>query len=176
MDSLGNGQVEWNFSNTIKRDKSQESPTPSTSDDADSSDGEKEVRGSNDTRRHTLTEDDDEIDPLRLEIDDTAFVIGDRSSLVIGEGESDSSASSEGVGDGGREGGEGGKVCVLQEPERTQGDGQETEKRLSSPPSSSLHNVILPLVSRVSHVTSTFAHVRSMTGRLNHVKIMLLVM
>ena len=151
VDSLDNGEVEWNFSNTIKRDRSQESPKSSTSDDGEG--GKDRV----DTRRHTLTEsgkeEDDENDPLRLEIDDTAFVIGDRSSLVVGEGESESSASGEGVGDGGREGGEGGKVCVLREPERTLGDGQEAEKRLDSPPSTSLHNIILPLLSQVSHVT-----------------------
>ena len=151
-ESLDNGGMEWNFSNTIKRSHPQESPPASTSEEGGSGEERKKGDKVEDTRRHTLTE-DDENDPLRLEIDDTAFVIGDRSSLVIGEGGSDSGeGGGEGVGKGGREGGEGGKVCVLQEPERTRGDGQEADKRLTSPPSTSLHNIILPILSRVSHV------------------------
>ena len=160
MESLDNGGVEWNFTNTIKRGQTQESPPSSTSEEGEGEgegvgEGNKKRGGVEDTRRRTLTEEElkegqeeeDESEPLRLEIDETAFVIGDRSSLVIGEGGSDTE-----VGGGGREGGEGGKVCVLQEPERTRGDGQEADKRLESPPSTSLHNIILPLLSRVSHV------------------------
>ena len=147
-ESPENGGMEWNFSNTIKRSgHTQDSPPVSTSEEVGSGEG-REGR-TEDTRRHTLTEEEDDSEALRLEIDDTAFVIGDRSSLVIGEGGSDSGED----GGGGREGGEGGKVCVLQEPERTRGDGQEADKRLESPPSTSLHNIILPLLSRVSHVT-----------------------
>ena len=150
-ESPENGGMEWNFSNTIKRSgHTQDSPPVSTSEEVGSGEG-REGR-TEDTRRHTLTEEEDDSEALRLEIDDTAFVIGDRSSLVIGEGGSDSGEDG-GGGGGGREGGEGGKVCVLQEPERTRGDGQQADKRLESPPSTSLHNIILPLLSRVSHVT-----------------------
>ena len=159
MESLDNGEMEWNFSNTIKRGQTQDSP-PASPSEGEAGEGEEGRERVKDTRRHTLTEpveeEDDDIDPMRLEIDETAFVIGDRSSVVVGEGGSYSGEGGEGEG---REGGEGGKVCVLQEPERTQGDGQEAEKRLESPPSTSLHNIILPLLSRVSHATNHVMHV-----------------
>ena len=144
--------MEWNFSNTIRRGQTQDpvSPTTTTTTTTTASDDRDET-SSRDTRRHTLTEttNDDDDGPIRMEIEDTAFVaIGDRSSIVIGE-------TSAGVGDdevmGGndRKGGEGG---VLQEPERTQGDGQEDE-RLDTPPSNALQHTILPLLAQVmNHV------------------------
>ena len=151
--------MEWNFSNTIRRGQQDSEPASSAVDEEE---GEgKGGRGdrAGDTRRHTLTgpvEVDNQL--VRMEIDDTAFVsIGDRSSIVIGEREIDSSGSSEGVGGKSREGGEGGKVCVLQELERTRGDGQEADSLNETPPSSALQHIILPLLTQVrqvgSHVT-----------------------
>ena len=138
MKSAENG-MEWNFSSTIRREK--ETTTPPS---PRSPGGEEEE----DTRRHTLTGPVElEVEqPIRTEIDDTAFVaVGDRSSVVVGERES-SASGEEGEG---REGGEGGKGCVLQEPERTRGDGQEADGWLVTPPSSSLQHIILPLLTQV---------------------------
>lgn len=141
--------MEWNFSSTIRRGQPQDSD-PVVEDGGGEGGGEGGGGGGGgeeeqeDTRRHTLTGPVDvESPPIRMEIEDTAFVsIGDRSSIVVG----DSGGGEGGKGGESREGGEGGKGCVLQEPERTQGDGQEAE---GTPPSSTLHNTVLPLLAQV---------------------------
>ena len=157
--------MEWNFSNTIRRGQPQESQPESSVTEVEEDErgagetGEGGRRGTlvdrerrdtlveGDTRRHTLTGPVElESPPIRTEIDDTVFVsIGNRSSVVIGERKS---GSGEGVS---REGGEGGKGCELQEPERTRGDGQEAESRHEKTPSSStLQHTILPLLAQVN--------------------------
>ena len=150
--------MEWNFSNTIRRGHTQDSAPPTSSEKEEVKREEVKSRVEA-TRRHTLTESTDSEDgPIRVEIEDTAFVaIGDRSSIVIGERGECSAGGGEVMGDGdNREGGEGGKVCLLQEPERTRGDGQEADsRRLDTPPSSSLQHTILPLLAQVSHMTIT---------------------
>lgn len=149
VQSEDNG-MEWNFSSTIRRGQPQDSD-PLVEDGGEGggeamggATGGKEEQ--EDTRRHTLTGPVEVESPsVRMEIEDTAFVtIGDRSSIVVGD-----SGGGESEGEENREGGEGGKGCVLQEPERTQGDGQEADVRQPTPPSSTLQHTILPLLAQV---------------------------
>ena len=144
--------MEWNFSSTIRRGQPQDSDPVAEEGGGEGGGGATgEEEEQEDTRRHTLTGPVDlESPPIRMEIEDTAFVsIGHRSSIVVG----DSGGGEDGGGES-REGGEGGKGCVLQEPERTQGDGQEAEVQQLTPPSSTLQHTVLPLLAQVLFIVT----------------------